>query len=83
MPASKPGFRSSSGSKKPPLTIATVFECLLMEKDAARLKQAVMKVIHPRTDRVRCYSLCASCVAKVEVASGVEVLRENSQVVGI
>jgi len=54
-----------------------------MEKDAARLKQAVMKVIHPRTDRVRCYSLCASCVAKVEVASGVEVLRENSQVVGI
>ena len=61
----------------------SVFECLLTEKDVARLKQAVMKVIRPRTDRVRFYSLCASCVAKVEVTSGVEVLRENSQVVGI
>jgi len=40
-----------------------------------------MKVIRPRTDRVRFYSLCASCVAKVEVTSGVEVLRENSQTI--
>jgi len=59
----------------------SVFECLLTEKDVARLKQAVMKVIHPRTDRVRFYSLCVSCVAKVEVTSGVEVLREDSQTV--
>lgn len=57
----------------------SVFECLLEEKDVARMKQAVRKVIRPRVDQVRFYALCASCVAKIEITSGVEVLRKEKQ----
>ena len=35
------------------------------------------KVIRPRVDRVRYYYLCQSCLKKVEVTSGVEVLSEE------
>lgn len=59
----------------------SVFECLLAEKDLARMKQAVLKVIHPRVDQVRFYFLCAECVGKTEVTSGVEVLREDTKTV--
>lgn len=59
----------------------SVFECLLEEKDAARMKKAVLKVIRPRADQVRFYTLCAACVAKTEITSGVEVLREDTQTV--
>lgn len=54
----------------------SVFECLLGEKDLARMKKAVMRVIRPRVDRVRFYYLCRACVARTEVTSGVEVLSD-------
>ncbi|MBN1920068.1 MAG: CRISPR-associated endonuclease Cas2 [Anaerolineae bacterium] len=57
----------------------SVFECLLAQEDVVRMRKAVRKVIRPRTDQVRFYSLCASCVAKIEITSGVEVLREEKQ----
>lgn len=56
----------------------SVFECLLLAQDVARMKEAVMKVIRPRVDQVRFYYLCAECVGKTEVTSGVEVLREDT-----
>ncbi len=57
----------------------SVFECLLAEKDLARMKQAVRKVIRPRVDQVRFYYLCAECVGKTEVTSGADVLRGDTK----
>jgi len=55
----------------------SVFECLLDEKEMARMKKATARVIKPKVDRVRYYYLCAGCVGKTEVTSGTEVLREE------
>ncbi len=55
----------------------SVFECLLTEKERERMKIKVLKVIRPRKDQVRFYSVCADCIKKVEVTSGKEVLGES------
>ncbi len=52
----------------------SVFECLLDRKAREKMKKAVRRVIRPKTDQVRFYYLCADCVARTEVTSGVEVL---------
>lgn len=52
----------------------SVFECYLTSPRMTQMKEAVMRVIRPRADRVRFYYLCARCLAKTEVTSGVEVL---------
>ena len=59
----------------------SVFECLLDAEGMARMKRAVNKVIKPRVDRVRYYTLCQACLEKVEVTSGVEVLSEEEVIV--
>ena len=59
----------------------SVFECLLDEDGLAQMKRAVGKVIRPRVDRVRYYYLCQSCLKKVEITSGVEVLSEEEVIV--
>ena len=41
------------------------------------MKKATARVIKPRVDRVRYYYLCAGCLRKTEVTSGVEVLYEE------
>ena len=52
----------------------SVFECSLDVAGLGQMKSAVMRVIRPRADRVRFYYLCAACVARTVVTSGVEVL---------
>ena len=59
----------------------SVFECLLDEDGLARMKRAVGKIIRPRVDKVRYYYLCQSCLKKVEITSGVEVLSEEEIIV--
>lgn len=59
----------------------SVFECLLDDKELARMKKAVARVIKPRLDRVRYYYLCQTCLAKTEVTSGAEVLHETEVIV--
>ena len=59
----------------------SVFECLLDAEGLQRMKRAVDRVIRPRVDRVRYYYLCQSCLKKVEVTSGVEVLSEEEVIV--
>ncbi len=54
----------------------SVFECLLTAKDEKRMRQAVKRVIRPRKDHVRYYTLCANCLQKVETTTGPEVLSE-------
>jgi CRISPR-associated protein Cas2 len=62
----------------------SVFECLLTPKQEERMRKKVMKVIRPKKDQVRFYSLCANCVSRVQVTSGKEVLSSQpaSVVVG-
>ncbi len=57
----------------------SVFECLLEAKELALMRKAVRKVIRPRVDQVRYYYLCATCLAKTEVTSGVEVLSMTNE----
>lgn len=54
----------------------SVFEMRLKKNEIAKMKRAVMKVIKPKKDQVRFYSLCANCVAKIEITSGKEVVGE-------
>ena len=57
----------------------SVFECYLAPDRLAQLQAAIQRVIRPRVDRVRFYYLCARCLAKTEVTSGVEVLGGDAQ----
>lgn len=56
----------------------SVFECLLDAKSEQKMWKAVRRVIRPRTDAVRVYTLCAECLAKTRVTSGPEVLKASS-----
>lgn len=51
----------------------SVFECWLKPKDAKKMQAAVRKIIRPRTDHVRFYTLCASCAAKVTTSAAGEL----------
>jgi len=59
----------------------SVFECLLDAEQLARMKKAVAKIIRPKTDRVRYYTLCQSCLKKIEITSGAEVVSEEQVIV--
>lgn len=52
----------------------SVFEIFLEKKEQEKMRKAVMKVIRPKKDQVRFYSLCANCVEKIELTSGKEVV---------
>ena len=57
----------------------SVFECLLEDKQVARLHGQLERLIEPQEDSVRIYRLCAECRGKVEVM-GVGVLTEDPDV---
>lgn len=59
----------------------SVFECLLDGEELDRMRRAVRKVIRPRLDHIRYYYLCQSCLEKVEVTSGPDVLAEQDVIV--
>lgn len=59
----------------------SVFECLLDDQVLTRMQQAVKNVIRPKVDRVRYYYLCQSCLKKIEITSGIEVLSEEESIV--
>jgi CRISPR-associated protein Cas2 len=57
----------------------SVFECLLEEKELARMRRRIERLIQPQEDSVRIYRFCAECRGKVEVV-GVGVLTEDPDV---
>jgi CRISPR-associated protein Cas2 len=59
----------------------SVFECLVDEKELARMKKQVQRIVKPRLDHVRYYYLCAACVKRVESTLGPEVTHEVDVVV--
>ncbi|MFH1632805.1 MAG: CRISPR-associated endonuclease Cas2 [Chloroflexota bacterium] len=54
----------------------SVFECNLTAEEIERLKKAVQRIVRPTKDHVRYYPICASCLKKVDVIGGVDVLGE-------
>lgn len=54
----------------------SVFECLLTEEEEKAMRQAVRRIIRPRRDHVRYYTLCADCVGRIEATAGKEALSE-------
>jgi CRISPR-associated protein Cas2 len=59
----------------------SVFECLVSEKELARLKKQVRRIIKPRLDHVRYYYLCGACLKRVESTQGPEVAHDPDVVV--
>jgi CRISPR-associated protein Cas2 len=59
----------------------SLFECLLEEKELARMKQAVKRAVKPRLDHVRYYHLCAACRGRVEATQGREAAKEEPAIV--
>jgi CRISPR-associated protein Cas2 len=59
----------------------SVFECLLTTKETKELEKAVNKIIKPRQDRVRYYSICQRCLEKTKVTSGPEILHETTSII--
>ena len=50
----------------------SLFECLLDSEAEARMRQAVGRIARKRLDNVRFYTLCATCLGKVETIAGNE-----------
>jgi CRISPR-associated protein Cas2 len=59
----------------------SVFECLVDDKELARMKKMVGRTIKPRLDHVRYYHLCAACQERVETTGAREVLSEEDVIV--
>lgn len=59
----------------------SVFECLVDEKELARMRKQVKRIIKPRLDHVRYYWLCAACVKRIESTRGPEVAHEAEVIV--
>jgi len=52
----------------------SVFECLVDDKELARMQTAVKRIIKPRLDDVRYYFLCGACQKRIQTtAAGKEV----------
>jgi CRISPR-associated protein Cas2 len=57
----------------------SVFECRLDEKQVAKLRARVARLIKPEEDSVRIYRLCSECSARLELL-GVGTVTEDPAV---
>ena len=62
----------------------SVFECLLDEKEHEQMRKKVDRVIKPKVDHVRFYTLCERCLKKTTATAGKEILSEfpDAHIVG-
>lgn len=54
----------------------SVFECLLDQKEHEKMRKKVERVIKPKVDHVRFYTLCERCLKKTKTTAGKEVLSD-------
>ena len=59
----------------------SVFECILTMVEFGKMKQEIKRILRPRFDHVRYYSLCVDCRKKVEIIGRHEVTAEPAVVV--
>ena len=55
----------------------SAFECRLTQKDLAKMKIAIKRIIRPRKDNLRYYYLCANCVDRIESSRTSEINKSN------
>ncbi|MFZ3071223.1 MAG: CRISPR-associated endonuclease Cas2 [Anaerolineaceae bacterium] len=55
----------------------SVFECILSLAEIEKMKKDVKKILRPKTDHLRYYSLCNACKKKVEIIGRVEIVEEK------
>ena len=48
----------------------SVFECVVDEKGLVQMQRAVARIIKPRLDHVRYYTLCAACRSRIRTTRG-------------
>ena len=59
----------------------SVFECLLSAEEINQMKKQIRKLLRPKTDHLRYYSLWKTCKGKTEVIGRVEILEEKEVIV--
>lgn len=59
----------------------SVFECILDERDMARLQAIVQRLITRGQDHIRYYRLCEACVQRVQALGGTVTQAERTHVV--
>jgi len=59
----------------------SLFECWLTKKEMLQLREKLDRHLNGERDRVRIYSVCANCVAKVETVGLAAPLEETSYLV--
>jgi len=59
----------------------SVFECLLSAKRRRQMQRDIDRIINPRQDHVRIYTLCQSCVKRIQTTAGEEVTQEVQAII--
>ena len=54
----------------------SVFECCLLPAELARLKERLRPLVHPPSDSIRFYALCAADVDRTQVMGSGQVSRD-------
>ena len=59
----------------------SVFECVLDSDEIRRMKQEIRRIIRPRLDHVRYYTVCSACRKKIEVSGSREITAEPEVII--
>jgi len=59
----------------------SLFECFLTKKEVLQMKAKLAKHLDPGEDRVRIYTLCETCLDKIETVGIPEPVEETSYLV--
>ncbi len=59
----------------------SVFEVILSMEEIKQMKKEVQKLLRPKTDHLRYYSICKTCKQKTEIIGRFEVIEEQDVIV--
>jgi len=59
----------------------SVFECIINETQYNTIKDTLIELIDPQTDRVRIYRLCNGCREKIDIGGWGEQIQDEDFVV--
>ena len=59
----------------------SVFECILSMEEIKKMKKEVQKLLRPKIDHLRYYSICNACKQKIEIIGRVDVSEEKDIII--
>ena len=59
----------------------SLFECFLTKKELLQMRAKLDKLLDSRADRVRIYTLCETCLAKIETVGIAEPVEQLSYLI--